>query len=205
MAKGLKLFYRLFGNNVRLSLKEADKYILYHSRADQERIISAILNGKSSLTFSKDEVARWKKEKAVRDEQDRILRQAVDLNHKGISLEKEGKIEDAIKVYEENIAIGYPAKHSYNRLMIIYRRIKDYENEERIISKAIDVFSLENERRFLKALDGLINPQHIEKLNLAHQRNDKFRPVGSQYFIYAPYPVNKFIDRLEKCRRLQCQ
>lgn len=68
------------------------------------------------------------------------LHDCVCRNNSGIHYEKEGKIEEAIKVYEENIELGFPAMHSYTRLMIIYRRLKDYDNEQRVIRRAIEVY-----------------------------------------------------------------
>lgn len=62
-------------------------------------------------------------------------------NNDGIALEKDGKIEEAIKAYEDNIELGFPAMHSYTRLMIIYRRLKDFENEQRVIHRAIEVYT----------------------------------------------------------------
>lgn len=69
------------------------------------------------------------------------LQQTADNNNKGIAFEKEGNITSAIEVYEENLKIGYPATHSYIRLMILYRKEKKYEDEIRVIKKAIDLFS----------------------------------------------------------------
>lgn len=58
-----------------------------------------------------------------------------------MELEATGCVEEAISVYEENIAAGYPAAHSFDRLMVLYRKAKDYKNEMRIIKKAIKVFA----------------------------------------------------------------
>lgn len=69
------------------------------------------------------------------------LQQTADNNNKGIAFEKEGNITSAIEVYEENLKIGYPATHSYIRLMILYRKEKKYEDEIRVIKKAIELFS----------------------------------------------------------------
>ena len=56
-------------------------------------------------------------------------------------LEKEGNIEAAIKKYESNIFDGcYQARHSFDRLIILYRKEKDYNNEIRVIKRAIEVF-----------------------------------------------------------------
>lgn len=37
------------------------------------------------------------------------LGQTASSNNQGIQLEKENRIEEAIKVYEDNIKLGYPA------------------------------------------------------------------------------------------------
>lgn len=77
--------------------------------------------------------------KLVEDE--RKLYKTAELNSEGKNFEKEGNINEAIKCYEENIKLGYPASHSYERLMVLYRKLKDPENEKRIIKIAIDIFS----------------------------------------------------------------
>ena len=81
--------------------------------------------------------------KSKRDQQNEFnkkLSMVSSLNSEGIDYEKEGKIDNAISVYEENIKIGYPAHHSFKRLMILYRKNKDYENERRVILRSIEVF-----------------------------------------------------------------
>lgn len=66
------------------------------------------------------------------------------LNNKGSEFEKAGKLHAAIHCYEQNILPGcYPATHSFERLMIIYRKQNDYENEKRVILRAIEVFPKE--------------------------------------------------------------
>lgn len=71
------------------------------------------------------------------------MHQTATNNNEGIAFEKQGDTASAIEVYEKNLEIGYPASHSYNRLMIIYHREKKYEDEIRVIKKAIEVFSLD--------------------------------------------------------------
>lgn len=77
----------------------------------------------------------------LREKKDRILNETCDLNNKGIAYEKEGNIEEAIKCYEQNLLVGYPATHSYERLCILYRKAGDYQNEMRVLAKAIKKFS----------------------------------------------------------------
>lgn len=79
--------------------------------------------------------------KAHWDEFNRVLFFVVECNNAGIEFEKNGQIEEAVKVYEKCISEShYPASHSYYRLMVIYRREKRYEDEMRIINVAIMVY-----------------------------------------------------------------
>jgi tetratricopeptide (TPR) repeat protein len=75
-----------------------------------------------------------------------LINKTAELNTKGIEFEKEGKIDEAINVYEENIKLQYPASHAYNRLMVLYRKKKEPQNEIRVIKFAIELFAKENER-----------------------------------------------------------
>lgn len=65
----------------------------------------------------------------------------VDNNLTGIKYEKAGEIENAIVLYEYNIQQRFDGNHPYDRLAIIYRKRKDYDNEIRVLNMAIDVFS----------------------------------------------------------------
>jgi len=64
----------------------------------------------------------------------------VDRNLTGIELEKTGKVDEAIKLYEMNINENFEGNHPYDRLAIIYRRRKQYNDEIRVLEKAIEVF-----------------------------------------------------------------
>lgn len=68
------------------------------------------------------------------------LKQCAALNNKGITFEKEGKIKSAINNYEKNIESDYPARHSYDRLLILYRKAKDIDNEIRVCELATIIF-----------------------------------------------------------------
>jgi len=68
-----------------------------------------------------------------------ILDIMVDRNNKGIELEKKEDIENAIKLYEQNVADEFFGTHPYDRLAIIYRKRKQFDDEIRIIKKAIEI------------------------------------------------------------------
>ena len=97
--------------------------------------------------FGKVEI---KEENFSQELKDEIKKQEVDdkgysklvnRNIKGIKHEKEGRVDLAIKLYEKNITDNFDGSHPYNRLAIIYRKQKDYQNEIRVLNKAINMFS----------------------------------------------------------------
>lgn len=140
---------------------------------------------------------------------DYSLQNCASLNNIGIAKEKAGDIDGAIRIYEENVAQEYPATHSYDRLMILYRKRKDYDNEIRIISKAINVFSAENERRAEQAIKEY--PQKEKQIRTALETCVNVKGTlrsqftGAVLYCFCPYPVNKYKIRLEKARVLQAK
>lgn len=67
------------------------------------------------------------------------LPKAAETNNLGISLEKDGKYAEAIEAYERNITEdAYLTRHPYDRLSVLYRRAKDYDNEIRVLTLAFE-------------------------------------------------------------------
>jgi hypothetical protein len=62
----------------------------------------------------------------------------VDRNIQGIALEKEGKKELAIPLYEANVSDHFDGSHPYERLRIIYTYGNDYHNAIRICEAYIN-------------------------------------------------------------------
>lgn len=109
-----------------------------------------------------------------------LLEKTASLNNQGITLEREGKVEEAIKVYEENITLGYPAHHSYDRLRILYNKRKDEENEKRILKLTIEKFGANP--KIQKRLDKLNGIEPIISLPTeAREANTKEPTLGQQY------------------------
>ena len=65
----------------------------------------------------------------------------VDNNLNGIKAEKNDESEEAIRLYEQNVAARFDGSHPYKRLAIIYRKQKRYDDEVRVLEAAVDVFS----------------------------------------------------------------
>ena len=123
-------------------------YKMYGDNKDKELIFNAQeiarLNGYNYFVAPKDKYERLLKSTEEHEKANEILKLTAELNNKGIALEKENKIDEAITIYEENVKLKYPASHSYDRLMILYRKKQDIQNEKRIIELAIQIFSGKN-------------------------------------------------------------
>lgn len=77
---------------------------------------------------------------AERKAADRALKACAKRNTKGKEYEKAGEIGLAIRTYEKNIEGDcYSACHSFDRLMVLYRKRKEYDKELAVIEKALDV------------------------------------------------------------------
>lgn len=106
----------------------------------REELKQHTLNDRCYIYLEKNIQKSIESNRQKRNEENILLARTASLNSRGIALEKAGKIEDAISVYEENIALGYKAHHAYKRLMVLYRKSKDKKNEIRVIRRALEVF-----------------------------------------------------------------
>lgn len=66
--------------------------------------------------------------------------QVIDINLEAVRLEKAGKTEEAVELYEKAIDNNFIGNGAYDRLRIYYRKNKDIENEIRVLEKAVYVF-----------------------------------------------------------------
>lgn len=78
-------------------------------------------------------IQRWK-------EEEKIFSEAVRNNNEGRELERQGKIDEAIKCYEASIATGKLTIVPHERLRIVYRKRKDKENEIMVLKRAVAMF-----------------------------------------------------------------
>lgn len=100
----------------------------------------AIMHGYNNIVIPKtmyeNAVAERKRLKELFERQNRTA----ELNNIGIKAEKEGRIDDAIAAYEENIAIGHTAYHAYTRLVVIYKRLGRENDKKRVEQRIVEVF-----------------------------------------------------------------
>ena len=101
-------------------------------------------------------------------------------------LEKDGQLAEAARLYEDAIKSKPLDEHPYNRLMIIYRKLKQQKDELRIIKLGIAVFEAQyNKTSKNKKLTELSN-----KLMKSAGLVDKKGNVT-----FHPEPINKWMKR----------
>jgi hypothetical protein len=157
--------------------------------------IRARSNNFNNVVLKKTDYKDFLKLKAARESEDYGLNNTARLNNEGIAFEKSGKIEQAINIYESNIKIGYPATHSYERLMILYHKRKDFENEKRVIEIAIQVFTKENQDRAERAIQN--HPHLSDKIGKELLFCNKVMGDNG-FYCFVPYDVLKYKRRLLK-------
>lgn len=77
--------------------------------------------------------------------------ECVTHNLLGQKYEADGKIDKAIKLYEQNVSEYFEGSHPYYRLADIYHKNKQVNDETRILRRAICVF------------ENIVNPKRVDR------------------------------------------
>lgn len=67
-----------------------------------------------------------------------MIDEVMAIDQEATKLEKNGDIENAVARYEDALLCSYKIFHPFERLLVYYRRIKDYDNEMRVALAALD-------------------------------------------------------------------
>ena len=94
-----------------------------------------------------------------------FLRLISDRNGEGRLAEQNGDPERAIKLYEENIKEDHADPYAYERLMIIYRKLKKYKDELRVINRGIKIFSDRQAKQLKEFLAARKNKRQVLELS----------------------------------------
>jgi hypothetical protein len=110
--------------------------------------------------------------------------------------ESKDDIKTAIRLYEENIRLGYPDPFAYDRLMILYRKLKDYKNEMRVINRAVKVFTEDYNRHRKSMISDAKSKKKVMELSSAIMKKSGLTDrKGNETFV--PEPVGRWIKRKE--------
>ena len=108
-----------------------------------------------------------------------------------IKAEREGDLERAATLYERAIKEKPTDEFSYNRLMIVYRKLKQYKDELRVINKAIKNFK---EAQAKKMGKGLRKNSTIGKLSTALMKSAGLLDKKGNA-VYMPAPIARWEKR----------
>lgn len=139
---------------VTIDLTYLTKLSIVMSERDKwsDKGIISIDYGSEKVIIEKDYLEKLeKKYRPIKQREERLFK-VCNLNNEGMKLEKQGKILEAIDIYEECIKIPVQARHAYDRLLVLYNKAKEYKKELRVCKKAIKMFKGETkyEERLLK-------------------------------------------------------
>jgi tetratricopeptide (TPR) repeat protein len=67
-------------------------------------------------------------------------------NLEAMAAEQAGQLVDAISLYERNVLEGFPGDLPYGRLVAIYERRGAFDEAERVLLRAIEVFEASTRR-----------------------------------------------------------
>jgi tetratricopeptide (TPR) repeat protein len=109
----------------------------------------------------------------------------------GRTAEDEGELEKAAEYYELAIKQEPLEEWPYNRLMIIYRKLKQYKDEARVITKGLKVF-----KEFYEEKAGRLFNRN-KKLEQTGKALLKSLSHGGKSPNYQPEPIPKWTKRLQ--------
>lgn len=147
----------------------------YHNMAEK-----AILHRRDYIKMPKSDYDEMMSFVNAVKERDRLITETARLNNEGIALENEGRIDEAIRVYEENITLGYPARHSYDRLLVLYHKCNRTDDEKRIAILACEMFP--NENKYAKRLQVITNQYQETLPTEAHIQKNSTPTIGKRYW-----------------------
>lgn len=126
------------------------------------------------------------------------------LQEKGKIAENEGDYKKAIEVYEKMIVEECEDEYPFERLMIIYKKLKWKDQEFEILTRSIQYFSdLRNNQK--EYVLNLARKYNMERKALDYiNANKKIFYFGGAFTLYNPYlKIEKWKERLDKLNAKQ--
>ena len=117
-------------------------------------------------------------------------------NELASNAEKNDQLEKAIGLYEENTRAPRPDEFAFQRLMIIYRKSREYKKELDVINRGIKAFKTQYAEQQNRAHAGhkdrrkiaRLSSELMKKLGLADKKGNE---------LYQPEPIGAWLKRKE--------
>lgn len=105
--------------------------------------------------------------------------------------EENENIDKAIKLYEQNINEDYADDFAFDRLMIIYRKQKQYKDELRVIKRGIDLFQENMKQHLRQSLGRHVDGKKVEQISNAIMKKSGLKKDEFHF----PDPIDKWMKR----------
>ena len=122
-----------------------------------------------------------------------VVRSFKELMAEAREAESSGNVSAAVKLYQRAIKLEPHDEVPYNRLMILYRKEKQYEQEFDLINKGIKAFEEFYQKRSEKLIAGKKTATQLSNA-LAKSLGQRGKKVQELYY---PEPIPKWIKRRE--------
>ncbi|TMI81941.1 MAG: hypothetical protein E6H10_10525 [Bacteroidetes bacterium] len=123
----------------------------------------------------------------------RLALKVEERNNEARQAEQAGNLQKAIKLYEQNIKEAYADEYAFERLMIIYRKQKQYKDELRVINRGIDLFEQNLNEHLKQSLSRHIDGKKLELLSNAILKKTSSKTQQPHF----PDPIDKWMKRRE--------
>jgi len=123
----------------------------------------------------------------------RLAIKVEERNNEASEAEKNNDNKKATRLYEQNINENYADKFAFERLMIIYRKQKDYRNELRVIERGIQLFRQNIEEHLQHSLAKRVDATKLKQLSNAIIKKSGLKNEELSF----PDPIDKWIKRKE--------
>ncbi|NMM62756.1 DUF4236 domain-containing protein [Clostridium sp. P21] len=136
-----RMFVAISAYNLqRLKLHKAEKYMQKAKKALDNKLIYELKEDIDNAKFINSHKNSFKKKCKLIEYKDIIFSKQIKRNLKARELEKQGDINNAVKLYELNVKEGFSEIEPYERLVSLYRKQKKYSDEIRIINRTLELF-----------------------------------------------------------------
>ncbi len=116
---------------------------------------------------------------------------SVEIFDKAKEAESEGNLEDAAALYERLVKENNSDEFVFDRLMIIYRKLKLYKDELRIINKGIKVFEDIHKKPVARKSE---KQQRLTTLSNAFMKSAGLKDKKGN-LVYIPEPLSRWMKR----------
>ncbi len=118
----------------------SELFLLYEQKREYDKAIDIIKKEMDFFIKEYGEAPERLKNNLKMVENQRLINIFAENNKKGMKLEEEGKIDDAIKAYKENIDLNADTPYSYSALARLYHYKKEFQLEKEVLMLAVKKF-----------------------------------------------------------------